>query len=164
MYQITSVPVGQQVIEASKEGYEPASQNVIVEEGNPVPQTGKNVFNFQLVPISATPSPTPLPTPACAADSIEASPKTMQLTSWESGEETIIVVCEDGSPVAGETITWKIKPGKKRIAIVPKSAITDANGEARFTITARGQAGNARIKFKDTAASLKTTVTVEVIE
>ncbi|MDQ1271785.1 MAG: hypothetical protein QG591_415, partial [Planctomycetota bacterium] len=164
VYQITGVPVGQQVIEASKEGYETASQNIIVEEGNPVPQTGKNVFNFQLVPISATPSPTPLPTPTCEVDSMAASPKIMQITSGESGDETITVVCEDGSPVAGETITWKIKPGKKRITIVPQSAITDANGEARFTITATGQAGNAKIKFKDTTANLKTTVTVQVIE
>ena len=164
VYQITGVPVGQQVIEASKEGYETASQNIIVEEGNPVPQTGKNVFNFQLVPISATPSPTPLPTPTCEVASMAASPKIMQITSGESGDETITVVCEDGSPVAGETITWKIKPGKKRITIVPQSAITDANGEARFTITATGQAGNAKIKFKDTTANLKTTVTVQVIE
>lgn len=82
--QITGVPIGQQVLEASKEGCEPASQNVIVDEGNPVPQ-------------------------------------------GESGEETTTVVCEGGSPVAGETTTRKIK-------------------------------------FKDTSATLKTTVTVEVIE
>ncbi len=163
VYAIPNVSVGQHEITASVLNYASSSQTVTVEEGNP-DKTGKNVFNFQLVPISATPSPTPLPTPTCEVDSMAASPKIMQLTSGESGEETITVVCEDGSPVAGERITWKIKRGKERITIVPQSAITDANGEARFTITATEQAGNAKIKFKDTTANLKTTVTVQVIE
>ncbi|TVM03962.1 MAG: RCC1 repeat-containing protein [Candidatus Brocadia sp. WS118] len=164
VYQITGVPLGQQVIEASKEGYETASQNVVVEAGNPDPQTGANIFHFQLAPIPVTPSPTPFPTPVCEADSMAATPTTMQLTEGESGEETITVVCEDGSPAVGEIITWKVKLGKKRITITPNSAITNANGEARFTITAEEPTGNAKIKFKDTLAKLKTTVTVQITE
>ncbi|MDN3514170.1 MAG: carboxypeptidase regulatory-like domain-containing protein [Candidatus Brocadia sp.] len=170
-YQITGVPIGQQFIEASKEGYETASQTVTVEEGNPDPQTGKNIFNFQLTPAVATPTPTVSPTPApsptpslCEPDSLVALPQTMDLITGEAREETITVVCEDGSPVAGETITWKIKSGKKRITITPESAVTDANGEAKFTITATEDAGSATIKFKDKSADLKATVSVEVIE
>ncbi|NUO07664.1 MAG: carboxypeptidase regulatory-like domain-containing protein, partial [Candidatus Brocadia sp.] len=164
-YQITGVPIGQQFVAASKEGYETTSRTAEVEEGNPDPQTGKNIFNFQLTPAVATPTPTASPTPSlCEPDSLVALPQTMDLITGESREETITVVCEDGSSVPDETITWKIKSGKKHITITPESAVTDANGEARFTITATEEAGSAKIKFKDKSANLKAIVSVEVIE
>jgi len=69
----------------------------------------------------------------------------------------------DGCAVEGETVTATInKAGKKRISISPTSAMTDGNGEAAFTITARKKTGMAKVYFN--AGSLNTSITVMVIK
>ncbi|BBO19221.1 conserved hypothetical protein [Candidatus Brocadia pituitae] len=60
-----------------------------------------------------------------------------------------------------ETVTAKIKSGKRRISVTPLSQNTDASGEAIFTIKAMKETGNAKVKF-EAASGLKTAVTVKV--
>ena len=56
---------------------------------------------------------------------------------------------EDGCSVEGETVTAKIAPsGKRFILISSTSRNTDANGQATFTITAKKNAGKAKITFQ----------------
>ena len=122
----------------------------------PPPDTGYTYGNEEsFTTLAAT------PTPECEAESIEAFPKTLKLQKDESGDVTVTVTCADSSPVVGETVTAKIKSGKKRISISPQSTDTNVNGQAIFTITATKKTGNAKVKF-GTASGLKTTVTVKV--
>ncbi|MCF6156263.1 MAG: hypothetical protein E3K36_13700 [Candidatus Brocadia sp.] len=111
------------------------------------------------ITLAATPAVTP--TPLCEAESIEAFPKMLKLRREESGDVTVAVAGSEGCPVVGETVTAKIKTGKRRISVTPLSQNTDASGEAIFTITATKKTGNARVKF-EAASGLKTTVTVKV--
>ncbi|NUO10092.1 MAG: M6 family metalloprotease domain-containing protein [Candidatus Brocadia sp.] len=48
VYATQNVSVGQHDITASAQNYASSTQTVTVEEGNPNPQTGKNVFDFEL--------------------------------------------------------------------------------------------------------------------
>lgn len=98
--------------------------------------------------------------PLCVADSIAASPSRLKLPKKESSEVTVAVTCADGSPVEGELVTAKVKFGKTRILVSPQSAVTDANGQAIFTIIAQG-AGRSIIQFN--AGRLKTYATVKII-
>ena len=159
-YAFRNIDTGDYMLTASATGYTSDSQSVTV--------TARETTRVDFALTSGIPTPTPsaspIPTPLCQAETIAAFPKRLRLQKEQSDEETITVLCEDGSPVAGETITWKIKSGKKRITITPDSAVTDANGETRFTITATDRVGDAKIRFEDASADLKTIVTVKVIE
>lgn len=62
VYVIQDVSVGQHEITANALNYATSSQTVTVEEGQPNPQTGKNVFNFSLTS-TVTPTPVTTPTP-----------------------------------------------------------------------------------------------------
>lgn len=69
---------------------------------------------------------------------------------------------EDGCPVEGETITANIAPsGKRLISISSTSRNTDANGEATFTITAKKNAGKAKIPFQAEGQTKSITATVK---
>lgn len=98
--------------------------------------------------------------PLCIADSIAASTSRLKLHKKESGEVTVTVICADGSPVEGELVTAKVKLGKTRILISPQNTVTDANGHAKFMITAR-RVGRSIAQFK--ASRLKTYTTIKVI-
>ncbi|WP_285442674.1 carboxypeptidase regulatory-like domain-containing protein [Candidatus Brocadia sp. AMX2] len=158
IYTFRDITAGDYILTVFATGYGLASQSATV-------VAGKNTrADFALIPEIPTPTPEATPTPTCEADLLVASSKRLRLQTEESAEETITVFCENDIPLAGETITWKIKSGRKRITITPDSAVTNANGEARFTITATDRIGDAKIKFEGESADLKTTVTVKVIE
>lgn len=127
--------------------------------GTPLPMVYGNEKFFTT--LEATPTPMVTPTPVCEAESIEASPKTLKLQREESGDVTVTVTGSEGCPVVGETVTAKIKSGKRRISVTPLSQNADAGGVALFTIAATKKTGNAKMKFK-TASGLRTTVTVKV--
>ncbi|MCF6155683.1 MAG: carboxypeptidase-like regulatory domain-containing protein, partial [Candidatus Brocadia sp.] len=155
-YTFRNIAAGDYTLTASATGYASASQSATV-------ITGKNTrADFALSSV-VTPTPALTPPPTCEANLLVAFPKRLRLQTEESAEETITVFCENGTPLPGEMITWNIRSGKKRITITPNSAVTDANGEARFTITATDRIGGAKIKFKDESADLKMTVTVKVM-
>lgn len=71
-----------------------------------------------------------------------------------------MVTCEDGLPVAGITVTATVTKGKKRVSVSPLSKLTDANGQAVFTITATKKTGRADVLFE--AEGLKDSVSVKV--
>ncbi|MCL4727565.1 MAG: hypothetical protein KJZ66_09680, partial [Candidatus Kuenenia stuttgartiensis] len=111
---------------------------------------------------SATPTPTPTPSPApgeCDAKSITAASE-LSLARGESEEVTVTVKGDNDCFSEGVTVKAKIKKGKKFIKIPAKTAETDKNGEATFTITAGNKKGNAKVLF--TSDGLKATLNVKV--
>lgn len=113
-----------------------------------------------------TPSPvltaTPEPTPIIIEEPeyIEISTTSLKLKKRQSSEVIVTLLGADGIIFGSETITATInKSGSKRISILPTSASTDENGQAKFTITAK-RVGNARVTFK--AGSLKKSIVVKV--
>lgn len=93
--------------------------------------------------------------------SIAATPDKLSLNREESSEVIITVTGEYDYPVEGKEVKAKVnKEGKKRISVSPSSGITDSNGYASFTITAKEKKGTAKVKFQ--AGCLKKSVTVKV--
>ena len=96
----------------------------------------------------------------CKAVSMTVSPKRLILQRGKSGG--VVVTLEgDNCVPEGQTVTATIgKAGSRRISISSASEVTDANGQAKFTITAKNKIGNAKVTFS--ADSLKKTLTVKV--
>ena len=96
----------------------------------------------------------------CKAVSMTVSPKRLILQRGKSGG--VVVTLEgDNCVPEGQTVTATIgKAGSRRISISSASEVTDANGQAKFTITAKNKIGNAKVTFN--ADSLKKTLTVKV--
>ena len=124
----------------------------------------------KLINASATPSPSPSPTPSptpattpatgeCDAKTIAAASE-LNLAKGESEEVTVTVKGDNDCFSEGVTVKAKIKKGKKFIKITAKTAETDKNGEATFTVTAGNKKGNAKVLF--TAEGLKATLKVKV--
>lgn len=62
----------------------------------------------------------------------------------------------------GKTLIVNIRKfGSKSISISSTSKITDENGQAKFTITAKNRIGTARVIFK--ANGLRKTIVVKVV-
>ncbi|MCR4320150.1 MAG: hypothetical protein NUV74_07440 [Candidatus Brocadiaceae bacterium] len=98
---------------------------------------------------------------SCEAETLTVFPGKLPLKRMTSGDVTVAVTGVDDCAVEGETVTATInKAGKRRISISPTSAMTDGNGEAAFTITARNKTGIAKVIFN--ADSLKKSITVRV--
>ncbi|HHT9144101.1 MAG: fibronectin type III domain-containing protein [Candidatus Brocadiaceae bacterium] len=96
----------------------------------------------------------------CNAVSMTASPKRLILQRGQSGDVTVTVKGDNCIP-EGKTVTATIgKAGSRRISISSASEVTDANGQAKFTITAKNKIGNAKVTFN--ADSLKKTLIVKV--
>ncbi|MBE7445569.1 MAG: carboxypeptidase regulatory-like domain-containing protein [Planctomycetia bacterium] len=161
VYAIPNVPVGAQTLVSEAAGYVSSAQDVTVAAGNPDPQTGANIFRFALN-TEGTPTPTPTPTPEpCVPVKMKASPKPLKIVKETSAEETITVFCGDNSGSVNRLVQATITGGKNRITVSPASVLTDANGEAKFTITALSKTGNAKVKFED-AGRKKVKVNVSV--
>jgi hypothetical protein len=157
VYAIQDVPVGAQTLTAEAVGFAPSSQEVTVVTGNPNPGTGANFFSFALT--GGTPTPTPTP---CVPVEMTAAPKPLKIVREQSAEETVTVVCGDDAPSVNRLVQASIVSGKKKITVSPASALTDANGQAKFTITAL-KTGPAKIKFQDAGRpEVKTNVNVKV--
>jgi len=105
---------------------------------------------------------TALSTPSsCEAETIAASSSEIELQSGETEELTISVKGDNDCQAEGETVKAKVKKGKKSIMVSPKSEITDDEGNAAFTISAKKK-GNAKITFK--AEGLKSKIKIKVVE
>jgi hypothetical protein len=152
-YTIPDVADGDYVLTASATGYDLSSQLVTVVDGTVIPA------NFALVPKLPT-TPTVSPTPDCLPESISVSQSKLTLKRKRSKDVTVTVKGETDCLVDGETVTAKINnAGKKRISILPSSAFTNSNGEAKFTITAK-RVGNTKVIFK--AGILNNSIIVRV--
>ena len=100
-----------------------------------------------------------------ATKSMEVSPATLILKKRQSKDVIVTLTWGYGSLVGGETVETEIATGKRRISILPKSVVTDENGEAKFTITAR-RSGKAKITFRakrgQYSGTLETTCIVRI--
>lgn len=107
-----------------------------------------------------TPSPMLTPTPNCVPESTSVSQSKLTLKRKQNKNVTVTVKGENDCLVDGATVTAKINnAGKKRISILPSSVVTNSNGEAKFTITAK-RVGNTRAIFK--AGILNNSIIVRV--
>jgi hypothetical protein len=144
---------------ASADGYKSLTQLIDIEP------CISRTLDFELRPItSPTPTPTPTltttPTPECKAVFMTMSPKRLILQRGQS-DEAIVTLEGDNCVPEGNTVIATIgKAGKRRISISSASEVTDANGQAKFTITAKNKIGNAKVTFN--ADSLKKTLIVKV--
>lgn len=114
----------------------------------------------------ATPvvSTTPTPYTDCDIKSISVFPRVLTLKKRDNDEVIVTLVYPEGClPEKGKTVTIKInRASKKRISILPRSAATDDEGVARFTITAKNKAGKARVTFR--CENFRKSVNVNVIK
>ncbi len=123
---------GEYTLTASADGYIPQSKEVTVR--NCIEAT----LDFELKP-SKIPRPIILVAPERA---------TLYRDNISSGEVIVMVLGKDGL-LTGKMIKTKINDkGKKLISVTPKRQITDENGEAKFTIAAKGKTGSARVRFE----------------
>lgn len=159
-YILSIASSGDYIVTAIAEGYIPVLKPITLEEGK------SETLDFELVqapPSTPVPSLSPVPTPifTCTEPgSIELSSTRLKLKKRQNQEITVTLTCEDGSPLEGQTITAKINAsGKRRISVTP-NAVTDASGEATFTITAKKKTGISRLLFE--AGSLKKKATVKI--
>src|SRR3990167_987236 len=112
----------------------------------------------------STPSVTPISTatPVCVATSIIVSPTKLRLSKKASSEVTVKITGEDGCSVEGEIVMATIgASGKKRISVSPASQLTNENGQAIFTITAKKKIGKARVAFHAAGQTKSILVTVK---
>ena len=115
----------------------------------PTPSPSPTVTLTPLPTLPPIPTPSVSPTPTvCEAESISVSLSKLTLKERKSGEVTVTVTGDDGCAVEGEAITVVLNSKSKRsIKISSMRQITDENGEAVFTVTAKKK-GNATITFK----------------
>ena len=116
----------------------------------------EETLNFELQPIT-----TPTPIPGCMVEKITVSPGRLKLKRGDNSE--VIVTLKGGNCVPeGNTVIATIgKAGSRRISISSASEVTDENGEARFTITAKDKIGKAKVTFK--SGSVKKAIIVKVV-
>ena len=92
---------------------------------------------------------------------IDNSKSMARMTTEELARRRI--VCGDDSGSVNRLVQATITSGKKKITVSPASALTDANGQAKFTITATTKTGPAKVKFQDAGRpEVKTNVSVTV--
>ena len=97
---------------------------------------------------------------SCEAKMIMVSPGSLTLKRMTSGDVTVTVTGVGSCAVEGETVTAKVTTGSNRISVSPPSSVTDENGEATFTITAKNKTGKAQVSFK--AGAVTEILTVKV--
>lgn len=154
-YVFSNIAVGDYTVTATKTGYKVASVTATVAAG----QTTR--VDIGLTPeVNPTPTPTSTPTPTCNAANLDAEPEPLKLKKEKGADETVTVTCDNGTPVAGTTVTATVIKGKKRVSVLPTSEITDTNGQATFTIKAKNKTGNAKVRFE--ADGLRDSVSVKV--
>lgn len=118
---------------------------VVVQKGTP-PNSEK--FTYGEEKFFTTLSDTITPTPECEAKKMLVSPRNLRLKRGQSSEVTVTLDGDNCVPT-GKTIKATIgKFGSTLISISSKSGITDENGKATFTITAKENIGSTKVKFK----------------
>ncbi|WP_347274302.1 hypothetical protein [Candidatus Kuenenia sp.] len=130
--------------------------------------TCRNIFLYSIVFICVSFISAIIPTNStiasdCKPKSMQTSPeKTLTIKKGKSANVILRLKCKDDSPASGVAIETNVLKGNKNISLSPKSAVTDENGKAVFTITGdkKTETENAEIKFK--ADKLSTTLEVKV--
>jgi len=104
-------------------------------------------------------------TTGCAPESIQTEPeKKLVLELGKSGNVTVKVKCETGSPAVDAKVDAVIQEGVNKIELSPGAVLTDAGGYAVFTVTGRNltEKDPARIKFM--VGTLTSAIEVKVAE
>ncbi len=115
------------------------------------------------LPSSLTPIPalSPTPTPECKAKWIKvSSPGVLRLKREQSAIMIISLKGEDCVPSSQMVIVTTNRAGSKRILFSSSTVVTDEDGNATFTITAKNKIGNAIVRVK--VDSLKKTIIVKI--
>jgi len=102
----------------------------------------------------------PTPTSECKAKKIKVSPGILRLVRGQSATVVISLEGEDCIPVGQAVVASTNKLGSRRISISSSTVVTDENGDATFTITARKKFGNAIVRVK--VDNLKKTIIVRI--
>ena len=105
------------------------------------------------------------PPQICEAESIFVSPKTLSLSLKKKKRRyvTVTVAGADGCAVEGEMVTATTsKAGATLVSISPKSAMTDENGEAVFTITVKKKTGRTTVYFQAQAGDLESLTRIKI--
>ena len=97
----------------------------------------------------------------CEAKSVSVSPKRLILQRSENSEVTVTLQSDNCVPEGNTVIATIGKAGSRRISISSTSEVTDENGEAIFTITAKDMIGKAKVTFK--SGSVKKAIIVKVV-
>jgi len=99
----------------------------------------------------------------CTAESITSAPNKLTIRKNGNGDVTITVTGAGGCLVEGVTVTATIKgKGKRLIDVSPGSQETNANGQAVFSISAKGKKGTAVLQFQANGLNKVATVQVKV--
>ncbi len=96
----------------------------------------------------------------CEAKSVSVSPKRLILQRSENSEVTVTLQSDNCVPEGNTVIATVGKAGSRRISISSAREVTDANGQDKFTITAKNKIGSAKVTFN--VGSLKKTLIVKV--
>jgi len=97
---------------------------------------------------------------SCEVSSIAPDQPELSLAEGEEATVTITVACKKDNLPEGIKVTARINKNKNRVSLSSKSEVADANGEAKFTVSAR-KTGIARIVFKAGRRKAKVIVRVE---
>ena len=96
-------------------------------------------------------------------EKITCEPNNLVLGKEKSGEVDVVITGADGCLAEGVTVNAVIYPVSRQfISVLSKSAVTDSDGKAKFTIQAKKKKGKARVHFK--AVDLTMVLKVKVVK
>ena len=88
-------------------------------------------------------------TSTCEVGSLKLSAAKLKLKKDEEHEITVTATGKDDCTAEGEVVTVQLNvAARKLMSVTPEEQVTDSKGEAVFTISASGKAGNATATFK----------------
>jgi 5-hydroxyisourate hydrolase-like protein (transthyretin family) len=102
-------------------------------------------------------------TTECVVGSIKTNPEqALELEQGKSGTVMVKTKCKNGSPSVDVKVGATIQEGSNKIAISSTALLTDASGNAIFTVTGNSPTKKNPAKIQFTAGDLKTTLNVKV--
>ncbi len=157
-YVVLDQSIGEYQVRATAVGYIPSEVKSVTVTCGYI-----EIVDFELEPVVIQETPSPVPTPiflCTEPKAIEVSMDKLKLTKKQSYDITVIVMCENGSPVEEEEVTAVVRGKGRRVVKITPGAVTDASGTAMFTIEAKNRVGRARVTFK--VDNLKKSIIVKV--
>ena len=98
------------------------------------------------------------------AESIVVSPTELQLTKMTSRTVVVTVSGANGFPIKGATVNATVDAtGQNLVTVSPTSNVTDANGQATFTISAKNTAVETKVNFQASGLNKTAVVAVKVL-
>ena len=102
-------------------------------------------------------------TTECVVGSIKTNPEqALELEQGKNGTVMVKTKCKNGSPAVDVKVGATIQEGSNKIALSSTALLTDASGNAIFTVTGNSPTKKNPAKIQFTAGDLKTTLNVKV--